>query len=178
MDKTTKRKNNPRDLPMFKNLKGEVPAAEIRRILGVDSGNFQAYLSRDLLECETYTQGKRTYRRFFRRHVPFYSVVGSLLRLSIPIGTAVMAADTYLHYLDEAKAQEQPEYDYFITSEKVANFVTGDEGLEAAMENFHNSACILIHNRLAAKKVAAELKAIDRVMETDKESRRDDAHHG
>lgn len=177
MAPTIKTKKNPRDLPMFSGLKGEVPAAEIRRILGVDSGNFQAYLNRDLLECETYTQGKRTYRRFFRRHVPFYSVVGSLLLLSIPIGLAVDAADTYLRQLDEWQEKGMGDYDYFIACENRAIFADGQSGLQESMEEMHNSACIVIHNELAAKKIMAELTAIDRVIAVDKESRRDDAHH-
>lgn len=171
MLKNGKLKMNPRDLAMFKNLKGAVPASEIKRILGVDSGNFQAYLSRGLLECETYTHGKRTYRRFFRRHVPFYSVIGSLLLLSIPIGTAVQAADTYLDYLDKARAKKEPDYDYFVASERSAIFVNGEDGLRSAMQSLHNSACIVIHNELAAYKVDAELKAIDRILEIEKEPR-------
>jgi len=148
----------------FGNLHGEVPPAEVRRILAIDTGNFQSYLSRDLLPCEFYKQGSRSYRRFLLRDVPFFTLAGSLLLADLPIGSAVRVAHAFLRAVAEERDNGGDlSSSYFLYADDRVEWGRDSAEVARVMRDvFRNAAVLLIDVDQFVDRLQENLMAIER----------------
>jgi len=85
-----------------------IDAGDVRAIIGVDSGSFQQWLARGLLDFQNVRSGKRTFRKFHISQIPRLVLISEIWKNGVLVGEAIHVADTILQRMSEGPLHQLP----------------------------------------------------------------------